>query len=187
MIEYGEIYDYLRKEKYSDQLQPLPKNFISQFSEYTVSLKKKFASQGDLFDEEFLKEKKQLENSISLFREIMLRRKKKILSLVFVASETGIMKRDFGNMLKFEQETFEGLVSVIDKNDKSMNDLLNGKTKKEQFEGNKMIIINEDIEEFVDMSGNSVGPFEKGELVNLDDEVANILVSGNKAKPIEDK
>ena len=34
MLTYNDIYEILRKEKYSEPLQPLPKSFISEFSQY---------------------------------------------------------------------------------------------------------------------------------------------------------
>ncbi|MDO8660649.1 MAG: hypothetical protein Q7K43_02050, partial [Candidatus Woesearchaeota archaeon] len=51
--------------------------------------------------------------------------------------------------------------------------------------GNKMIIITQSLDEFVNMNGSVVGPFAKGQLVNLDTETAEILVSENKATLIE--
>ena len=35
MITYNELYDALRKERYSEQLQPIPKRFIKEVSDYT--------------------------------------------------------------------------------------------------------------------------------------------------------
>ena len=94
MISYNELYEILRKEKFSDSLQPLPKNFLDDISQY-ISEKKEQSDGEDMFSESGLKMKKQLENSISLFKEILAKRKKKLLNLVFVAAETGIMKRDY--------------------------------------------------------------------------------------------
>ena len=88
MISYNDIYEILRKEKYSDVLQPLPKNFIEDFSLYLSETRGKNSSEQDLFADSLAKSKKQIENSIALFKELILRRKKKLLSLVFTATET---------------------------------------------------------------------------------------------------
>ena len=179
MVDYNELYEHLRKEKYSEQLQNLPKNFVKQFSEYMAGMRKKFSELGmDSFSEDSLREKKQYENAMAIFKEIMLRRKKKILNLVFVAAETGIMKKDFSDMLVFEQNLFERLVMGVDDADKELSGLLNGKVLED---ANKMIMLKEDIEQFVDMAGEAIGPFKKGALVNLDSQVADILVTGGKA------
>ena len=60
-----------------------------------------------MFSDMIIKTKKQLENAVSIFKELLLRRRKKLLTLVFVAAETGISKRDFENMLAVEKECFE--------------------------------------------------------------------------------
>ena len=180
MLEYNDLYECLRKEKYAEQLQKLPKDFVQQFSDYLKSKKKDLSTDSeDMFAEDMLREKKQLENAFSIFRELLLRRKRKILNLVFVAAETGIMKRDFSDMLSFEQDLFERLVRSVNDADKVLHEEMNG--KQIDISSNKMILIKEDIEEFVDMSGEGVGPYKKGDLVNLDSEVAEILVSGKKA------
>lgn len=179
MLDYNDLYENLRKEKYSEQLQSLPKDFISQFSSFMAETRKKFSDVGvDDFGEEILKEKKQYENAMAIYKELMLRRKKKILNLVFVAAETGIMKRDFTDMLSFEQDMFERLVMAVDDADKSLNEEMNGKPLETK---NKMIMVKEDIEQFVGMAGETIGPFKKGNLVNLDSQVADILVSDGKA------
>src|SRR3989344_6569584 len=104
MITYNELYDALRKERYSEQLQPIPKKFINEVSAYLKDKKEIANKENDEFSDTILKTKKQVENSISIFKELMLRRKKKILELAFVATETGISKRDFENMLAVEKE-----------------------------------------------------------------------------------
>jgi hypothetical protein len=49
-----------------------------------------------------------------------------------------------------------------------------------------MVIFNQNVEQFVDLFGNAVGPFTSGELANLENEVAEILVSGGKAAFVDD-
>lgn len=179
-MDYNEIYEVLRKEKYSEQLQPLSKDFVEQIGLYFKEKKESFdVIEGDMFSDTALRSKKQFENSKAIFKELMLRRKKKILNLVFVAAETGIMKRDFGNMLSFEQELFEDLVSAVESGDKKLRDMING--RKEEEIKHKMVILNDDVEEMVDMNGNTIGPFKKGQLVNMDSQVAEVLVGGGKA------
>ena len=121
MIVYNDIYEALRKERYSEQLQLLPKKFIMDVAEYIRDKRKLSQQQVDLFSEEILKVQKQLENAQSIFKELMLLRKKKILGLVFVASETGISKRDFENMLDFEKDLFYKLILAVQENEKKIN------------------------------------------------------------------
>ena len=185
MISYTELYDVLRKEKYADTLQNLSKGFVSDYSIYVNDCRENTSKEGDLFMDSATKAKKQFENSISIFKELMLRRKKKILNLVFVAAETGIMKRDYENMLPFEREVFDRLVKAFEDGDKELSKMLSGKKEKEKGKF-RMIMFSQEVEQFVDMSGGMLGPFVVGELANLNSEVAGILVSGGKASFVDE-
>src|SRR3989338_7042248 len=185
MITYNELYEALRKEIYSEQLQPIPKNFIKEVAAYLKDKKEIAEKKDDDFSETILKTKKQFENSIAIFKELMLRRKKKILELAFVAAETGISKRDFENMLQIEKECFDGIMKYLEKEDKKIAELLKGADEEERKK-QKMIVFIEDTEEFLDLDGNTIGPFKKGDLVNIQEEIANILVIDKKAESVED-
>lgn len=185
MIGYNELYELLRKEKFSEALQPLPKKFIDDFKEYLNDKKESTSSNSELFSESIAKSKKQLENSVSIFRELMMRRKRKILNLVFVATETGIMKRDYENMLSIEKETFEKIVKNYEEYDKEITKTINGKHVSIK-EKNKMILFKENIEQFVSSNGQIIGPFKSGEAANLESEIADILVTGGKAMMIDE-
>ena len=179
MITYNDVYEAARKERYSEQLQPINKNFILEVSEYLKEKKEIASKEDDIFSDVIVKTKKQLENAITLFKELMLRRRKKILNLVLIAAETGISKQDFENMLTIEKEMFEELMKGIEVSDKKISELLNGKEK--QTENNDLIVFKEDIEELMDLDGKKIGPFEKGQIANLSKNIAKILVEDNKA------
>ncbi len=185
MITYNDIYDVTRKERYSEQIQNLPKNFINEIALY-IKEKKEIASKSsgeeEMFSDVIMKTKKQLENAITLFKELMLRRRKKILNLVLIASEIGISKKDFENMFVFEKEFFENLMKCIDSSDKRLNELLNG--KKETGKKNELIVFIENVEEFVDLTGEKMGPFDKGQIANIPLEIAKILVEDKKAEKV---
>jgi len=186
MISYSDLYELLRKERFSESLQLLPKNFLEDISEYLNEKKELSVSDESTFSDSVSKTKKQFENSIALFKELILRRKKKLLNLVFVAAETGIMKRDYENMLSFERELFDKLVKAFEESDKEMSKSISAKKIDEIKKNNKLIIFNQNIEPFVDMSGNLVGPFASGELANLEKDIAGILVSGGKASFVDE-
>jgi hypothetical protein len=114
----------------------------------------------------------------------MLRRKKKILNLVLVAAETGISKHDFDNMLQFEKEFFEELMKCIDGSDKKLNQILKGE-EDSVGEKNDLVSFIDGVEEFVDLKGNPIGPFEKGQVANIPKEIVQILVADKKVEIIE--
>ena len=78
MITFNDIDEALRKEKYSEQLQSLPKNFVSEVASYLHEKKSIASKEDNSFSESIIKTKKQFENAISIFRELMRRRKEKL-------------------------------------------------------------------------------------------------------------
>jgi DNA replication initiation complex subunit (GINS family) len=180
MITYNDLYEAARKERNFEQLQALPKKFIEEVREYLKEKKELASKEDDVFSDVILKTKKQLENAVTLFKEIMRRRRKKILSLVLIAAETGISKQDFDNMLSVEKALFEEIMKCISISDKSLEGELNG--KKEEIQQNELVIFKEFVEEFVDMNGEKMGPFEKEQIANIPKEIANILIEGGKAE-----
>lgn len=185
MIGYNDLYEFLRKEKYSETLQQLPKNFLTEISSYFNENKSQSSDSEGLFADSVAKNRKQYENAISLFKELITRRKKKILNLVFVATETGIMKRDYENMIDFEKETFDVLVKAFEEGDKKLNIALSGEVAKKE-EKFRLILFKNDVEEFVDFGGKPIGPFSKGELSNIDAQVAEIIVKEGNAEYVEE-
>jgi DNA replication initiation complex subunit (GINS family) len=185
MITYNELYDALRKERYSEQLQPIPKNFIKEVSSYLNDKKELADKKDEDFSDSILKTKKQFENSIAILKELILRRKKKILELAFVAAETGISKRDFENMLAIEKEQFDGVMKSLEKGDKKIEEILKG-TNIESKSQNKMVVFVQDTETLIDFEGNEIGPFKKGELVNISEPIALILINDKLAEAVDE-
>lgn len=182
MITYNDIYEAARKERYSEQLQPLPKNFVQEVSSYLKDKKEIALRESDSFSDVIIKTKKQLENAITLFKELMIRRRKKILSLVLIASETGISKQDFENMLVFEKELFERLAECVDSSDKELDKALNGEEAKKE---NEFIMFKENLGEFIGLDSEKIGPFKQGEMANVPKEIAKILIDDGKAEIVE--
>jgi len=188
MITYNDLYEALRKERYSEQLQPLMKKFVKEVSEYLKEKEESIGKDADMFSGEVQKTKKQLENAVSIFKELMLIRRRKLLNLSFISAETGVSKRDFENMLVFEKGAFDGIMKSLSDGDKEVERILNG--GEEGAEGgdkNKMVIFKGDTDEFLDLNGNKLGPFNKGDLVNIPQEIANILIVDGKADPVDEE
>jgi len=183
MITYNDIYEASRKERYSEQLQSLSKKFIQDFADYMKDKKEVASKEEDVFSDVAMKTKKQLENAVTLFKELMLRRRKKILTLVLIAAETGISKQDFENMLSFEKELFEDFMKCVDVSDKKLNNSLSGGKEKELF--HELVLFNENVEEFVDMNGDKMGPYERGQMANLPKKIAKILIEAKKVESVE--
>jgi hypothetical protein len=57
--------------------------------------------------------------------------------------------------------------------------------RKESEDNFRLVMFNQNVEEFVDYSGEVIGPYASGELANLDVKVAEVLVSGGKADYVD--
>lgn len=187
MITYNDIYEALRRERYSEQLQQLGKNFVQEVADYLKEKKAISEKSEDIFSDAISKTKKQFENAISMFKELMLRRKKKLLNLAFVAAETGISKRDYENMLNFEKEVFDEIMKSMENGDKKLTNLLNGQEEEEKKKKHKLITFLQDTEEFLGLDGEKLGPFKKGDIANLPIEIVSILIVDNKAETVNEE
>ena len=184
MITYNDIYEAARKERYSEQLQAIPKNFVNEVSNYLKEKKEVAAKEDDPFSDVIIKTKKQLENAVTLFKELLLRRRKKILNLVLIAAETGIAKQDFENMLRIEKELFEEMMKCIDESDAKLNNQLNGEKEIEKI--HDLVCFVDDVSEFVGVDGEKMGPYSKGQIANLPKAIAKILIDGKKCEIVRD-
>ena len=52
VITYNDIYEAARKERYSEQLQALPKNFVDEIAEYLKDKKEVASKEDDIFSDE---------------------------------------------------------------------------------------------------------------------------------------
>jgi DNA replication initiation complex subunit (GINS family) len=183
MITYNDIYEAAIKERNYKPLQALPKNFIEEVSDYLNEKKQIALKNNNDFSEVIDKTKKQLESAIVRFKELMRLRREKILGLVQIAAEIGISKQDFDNMLSVEKTLFEEIMKCIDASDKKVSEVLNG--RREADLKNDLICFTERIGEFMGVKGDMMGPFEKGQIVNIPKEIARILIDDGKAKIVE--
>jgi len=188
MITYNDIYEALRKEKYSEKLQVLCKKFVLEVANYIEEKKNLVEQNKELLSDEVVRIKKQIENAKSIFDELILLRKRKLLGLVFVASETGISKQDFENMLDFEKELFDNMVGLMKDAEKKLLTQFEAGGVISSVEGKdlKLLLFLDDVEELVGFKGESLGPFSKGEVANLPKQIADILMSDKRAEIISE-
>jgi DNA replication initiation complex subunit (GINS family) len=184
MIAFSDIYEAMRKEKYSEQLQFLPKKFLLDVSNYFKEKKEFLDGQDDPYSDISIKNKKKLENAHSSFRDLLRIRKKKILNLSFVASEVGISKKDFENLLSFEKDLFEEIVKSLERAEKNLSADMVGSNSDERK--HELVRFLENVPEFLDFNGGPVGPFEKGEIANLEREIVEILSKDRRVEILEE-
>lgn len=185
MITYSDLYEALRKEKYNEKLQKLPKNFLIQLETYFREKKAitNKESEDSIFSEEIAKTKKQLENAKSIVKELLTIRERKILGLALVAAKTGIEKYDAESMVGYEKELLAMVTQKIEEGEKKLNLIFQG--IKEKDLKNQLVRFTQDTPAFLDLDSNRLGPFKKGDVANLPKEIVTILTDNNQADIIE--
>ncbi len=184
MLTFSDIYEAMRKEKYSENLQMLPKKFLVEVAGYFSEKKEFLSKEDDAFSDMAIKNKKKLDNAISSFRDLLRIRKKKILNLAFVASQVGINKKDFENLLGFEKDLFEELVKSLERAEKNQAADMLGAQK--DTRKHRLVRFLEDVPEFLGFDGSDIGPFKKGEVANLESEIVDILEKDKRIESIDD-
>lgn len=183
MLSYTDLYEVVRKEKYADVLQSLPKVFLEEVTTFLQEKRGQTSKDDGLFMEEVAKQRKQLDNSLALFKELMRLRRKKLLQLVHIATETGIMKRDYENMLSFERTMFDSFVRAAELGDKELQKVLHSTPQTAPTQ--KLVLFTQPVEPFVSMNGELLGPYVTGELAHLDGQITEVLVQGGKASYVD--
>src|SRR4030042_3129551 len=146
MITYSEIYEVLRREKYSDQIQQLPKNFFSDVANYLQDKKKLTEKDSDAFSETVMKMKKQCENAGSIIKELIMRRERKIVNMALLAVKTGVNKKDVEKMLDHEKELFEFVTGKIEDTERKFISLMEQGGEKKDLK-NQLIRFSQDTSE----------------------------------------
>ena len=184
MITYQEIYDLLRKEKYSDSLVKLPSNLFNEVGLYLKEKKTLVEKKDNLFSETIKSTRKQLDNAISIIKELISIREKKVLNLAFMAAMTGINKKDTTNLLKHEEDLFETVTKKLEQNQEKIKETFEGRDA-EQDNLNRLVRFKKDVLSVLDPSNNKIGPFHEDDVANLPKEIVQILIDDNKVEPIE--
>jgi len=226
-ITYEDIYELLRAEKYSADLQPLKPQDLEKIKEYfklKEELLKKQETSGTFFDRSKRdKIMTEIENAWRALRDLYERREKKIINRALFSSRSNFKLKDSTNMLAFEEKLYSLLIDLLKRNYKEFfenlgitikyesekseqKNLKEGKEleKKESpdkitdvevddaGEGEeilpkkKIIRFIENVEELISTDLQTYGPFEKGDVASLPEELASLLIQQKKAKEIKD-
>ncbi len=188
MVNYPEIYELLRREKYSEKLQFLEKNFLTEVISYLIDkqtlLEREREERPGIFNETIEKTKKQLDNARSMIRELFMLRERKVVELALLASKTGVSKNDLVNMLNNEKELFNSILSKLEENQRSLSLALDN-IKAQLKDDNLLVRFNEPIPKFVDLNGNELGPFNEKDVANLPKKIAETLLKGKKVELVK--
>ncbi|MBU2496956.1 MAG: hypothetical protein KJ767_02775 [Nanoarchaeota archaeon] len=187
MVTYPEIFEILRKEKYTDKLQSLSKTFLNDVALYLKEkkalLEREREERPEFFNETLERTKKQLENAKSMLRELFMVREKKVIELSLVASKTGISKTESKTMLETEIELFEEVLKKLKDIDAKIISIIEGIERIE--DENLLIKFRSETPKFVDLNGNEIGPFRERDVANLPKKIAETLIKNKMAEMVE--
>lgn len=189
IITYETIRAAHRAEK-EEQLQELPVNFFQSVKNWLINKRMNRDTYSLL----------EAENAKKLIEDIMNRREKKIMLSVLRTVRGELPPK---NLTDSEQRFFDEMVTSmkifrekIKEETMSYDEIVEQKiedTKKlvdeirpDKLEGKKLIRLLDDMPAFAGSDSNNYGPFKKGDLVSLPEEVMNLLLNRNIAENIMD-
>ena len=211
IITFEQIYDIVRKEKTSDEIQEVDQHIIGQIANYLRAKQKILDdSVGKVISSELEKQKMQINSAKSMAKEFYERRERKLLMLALNKSK--MQDLDTSKLLDLEKEIVEKISKIIEEHReavlKEMFSTEETKIKTEGIDEERPAdnIMNKEIEnvpteikddkaftEFVTVKflgeqhkfyGPNLeiyGPFKDGDIANLPKIISDILIHKEKA------
>ena len=200
-ITYNTLFEILKREKDREEIQKLDNNFIQNLVSYLNEKKRVIEKEQkdlDFFsEEEKNKLMLQLQNIKKLIRDLYDRREKKIIAMALNKSRTGSSLIDTTNLLPIEKKLFEELVEILQKfrkenlfkiiNEYKLPENISPQEPKElkTQENPTRIRLMDNVPEFAGTDLKIYGPYEKDQVVELPKEIADLLISTNKAVEVD--
>ena len=197
VITYEILYEILRKEKYRAELQKVDENFYASVIKYLqekLAILESQAKKNSIFaSTELEKTQTQLRNVIKILKELYEKRETKIIQFALFSSRSQNLQ-DTSTMLPEEYALYCGLKDMFDSYRKGIiNNILENKMpeiklveqkdlKTEEKTDSKLVLVLNDVPEFVGPDLNVYGPYKVGETQELPLMVAGMLISTGQAK-----
>jgi DNA replication initiation complex subunit (GINS family) len=169
MITFETLRKIEREEKAAPGLTKLPEGFFESVASY---LSKKVQLRGD-------EENSELMNAKHTVGDIVKAREKKILISALNFTDSGM---EPANLTAEEKQFFDQAASMIMQfRTDSKKFLEPGLTR------NSVVVFLEEVPQFVGTDMKNYGPFGKGDVANLPEDVTRLLIEKRFANPIEQK
>ena len=192
MLSFEELREVHRKERASPGILSLEQDFWKNVAEYINSKMGKYeelsSSKSRFTDKVLSKFERELRNAARVIVEFYALRERKILLLAWSEVATD-EKTDTRPLTPEEKEFFSRMVSVMKgARTEVLDRALAGersKVKKEKSEeesGKLKVDVLEDVQEFMGTDLNLYGPYSAGDLVELPEKYAKLLLDKGKAK-----
>ena len=116
-ITYDDIYELLRAEKNSADLEPLDAEYLSKVKDYLIAKRKLLESQkGGMFSglKERAKIMSEIENVRGALGDLFEKRERKIINRALYTLRTDLKMKDTTHMLKSEAELYNALLKILE-------------------------------------------------------------------------
>ncbi|MEK6876892.1 MAG: hypothetical protein AABX63_05730 [Nanoarchaeota archaeon] len=207
-ITYETLFELLKREKDTADLQKLEPAFFDNFVEYLNEKKDMLNKDDTLFSyDEKKKVEKQIDNARRLIKEIYERREKKILNIALIKSRTKSHVLDTSSLLDNEKKFLGEIESILnayrqniiykvmegnsisqikhqEKEAKEEIDAANN--VEEETKTTKLVRFLYSVPKFVGTELEEYGPFAEEDIANLPVEIADLLVGKGKAEEIKE-
>ena len=198
-ITYETLFELLKREKDTADLQKLEPNFFNDFVDYLNEKKNVLGKEDTLFSyDEKKKTEKQIENAKRIIKGIYERREKKILNIALTKSRTKSDIMDTSSLLEHEKRFFDEIVKVLnDFRSEVINHIIDGeqtpKIAIKQEKGDEEKISKEtklvrflySVPKFVGKELEEYGPFEEEDIASLPNEIAKVLIDKGRVEEIK--
>ena len=203
-ITYETLFEMLKREKETTDLQKLDTAFFNDFVDYLNEKKKMLEKDDALFSyDEKKKLERQIDNARRIIKEIYEKREKKIIELALIKSRTKSNIIDKSHFLDNEKKFFNMITEILDafrveaiervlagsylSKDKEEAAILDNKAAEEsQKKDTKLVRFLNSVPKFVGKELEEYGPFEEEDIANLPAEIADILLGKGRAEEIKE-
>ncbi|UCD04404.1 MAG: hypothetical protein JSW73_02085 [Candidatus Woesearchaeota archaeon] len=207
LFTYDDLYELLREELSSKELQPLEIKTLKKIKSYMNTkeelVKKAVTSK---FSKETKRISEELENASQILIKINQKRTKKVIDSAIFTIRSESKAKDTSNMLPFEEELYNKLIKDLEKNEtkffstideikliekskpiKKETKELKSKEKEETKTDSKLkeIRVLEDIPELTGPDLKNYGPYKKGDVAELPSELAVLIINKGKGREIK--
>ena len=207
-ITYETLFELLKREKDTADLQKLEPGFFDNFVEYLNEKKDMLNKDDTLFSyDEKKKVEKQIDNARRLIKEIYERREKKILNIALIKSRTKSHVLDTSSLLDNEKKFLGEIESILnayrqniiykvmegnsisqikhqEKEAKEEIDAANN--VEEETKTTKLVRFLYSVPKFVGTELEEYGPFAEEDIANLPSEIAELLIGKGKVEEIKE-
>ncbi len=201
-ITYETLYEILRREKNRAELQELDPLFYQKLVNYIkekYEILKSQEQKDSIFTTiEVQKTRKQIENIQKITKELYEKRESKIIQIALINSRTKSSTNDKKFMLNLEKKVYDKVIQNLDKfRVEILHNVILGKlietvtVKKEPKDLKKVenpknqakeVVFKQKMSKFVGTDLNNYGPYEKGDIAQLPEDITTLLIKKNQVE-----